>query len=502
MAAFRRRRPPADGWYRFRLRVSALKPPDNGGVWTTIRTGMCVSSAPLLTHVLSFEATTEPKTIKFEAWLPKGHMLEIRPGDVTLKRGRFQGGQIGTGEGEPQNIPGIAFDSLSVERCHRVTDEQVRQLLFGDLQVSNEDGGIVLSTKPKEDAERLMHRFARRAFRQPPDESALDPFIAAVTRAIDDGVAFHEAVRLGYRTILCSPRFLYFSESIGVLDAHELAARLSYFLTSSMPDAQLSSLADSGELLEPAVLSSETERLLSRTDGNQFVTDFAGEWLDLDRLRASTPDRKLYREFDPVVELSMLDETHTFLQTLLNEDQSVARLIDADYSFLNSRLARYYGIDDVSGDELRRVDLSPRSHRGGLLTHGSILKVTANGSHTSPVVRGVWVSERLLGVPIPPPPDNVPAIEPDIRGAATIRDQLEKHRSVDACSSCHAKIDPAGFALENFDQRANGGIRIERRASEPSRSIQPTHWRMVGSLLGLASSARWWRPNLVSWLRT
>jgi hypothetical protein len=147
----------------------------------------------------------------------------------------------------------------------------------------------------------------------------------------------------------------------------------------------------------------------------------------------------------------MLDETHTFLQTMLRENSSVCELIEADHTFLNSRLARFYGIDDVGGDELRRIKLDSKYHRGGVLTQGAIMKVTANGSNTSPVVRGVWVSERLLGVPIPPPPGNVPAIEPDIRGAQTIREQLAKHRSQASCAVCHVKIDPPGFALENFD---------------------------------------------------
>jgi hypothetical protein len=151
------------------------------------------------------------------------------------------------------------------------------------------------------------------------------------------------------------------------------------------------------------------------------------------------------------VQNSMLDETHTYLETMLRDNLSVTHLLQSDYTFLNSRLARFYDIKGVEGDSLQRVALQPKSHRGGVLTQGAILKVTANGSNTSPVVRGVWVSEQLLGVPIPPPPDNVPAIEPDIRGATTIREQLAKHRSQPSCASCHVKIDPPGFALENFD---------------------------------------------------
>ena len=445
---------PEDGWYRFALTASAVKSPKDGGVWSTIRTGLCVSSAPLLKHVTSFEATDEPKTIEFEAWLPKGHMLEIRPGDATLKKGRFKGGQIGTGEGEPQEIPGIAFDRLTMTRFQRgVHDEEVRRLVFGDVRIEydGETPVKVATDSPMVDAERLMLEFARRAYRRPVDRAIVAPYVDIVRASLERGTTFENALRLGYRAILCSPRFLYLTESPGPLDHHEVAARLSYFLTGSTPDEKLWRLADSESLLDPKTLRSETERLLSQEDGKRFIADFAAEWLDLEKLRASTPDRKRFREFDPVVELSMLEETLAFLQTLLNDNQHVGRLIDSDFTFLNSRLARYYDIEGVQGDELRRVNLPPQSHRGGVLTHGSILKVTANGSNTSPVLRGVWVSERLLGIPIPPPPSSVPAIEPDIRGATTIREQLAKHRSDVACASCHTKIDPAGFALENFD---------------------------------------------------
>jgi hypothetical protein len=259
------------------------------------------------------------------------------------------------------------------------------------------------------------------------------------------------ALRTGYRALLCSPRFLYLTESPGKLDDYAIAARLSYFLTGSTPDAELTKLADAGQLHGAETLRQQTDRLLAGAGGERFMSDFAAEWLDLDQIDFTEPDRKLFPDFDAIVQHSMLAETKAFLAELLRENHSVARLMDADYTYLNSRLARFYDIEGVTGDGLQRVALAPEHHRGGILTHGAILKVTANGSNTSPVVRGVWVSERLLGVPIPPPPDNVPAIEPDIRGATTIREQLAKHRSDAACASCHVKIDPPGFALENFN---------------------------------------------------
>jgi hypothetical protein len=443
------------GWYRFKVRAAGLNLPEHGGVWTTVRTGLCVSSAPLLGWVTSFEAEAAAKEIEFEAWLPARHMLEIRPGDITLKRGKFAGGQVGAGEGTPQNLPGIAIEEITMERIHRgASDAEIRQLLFGSLKIERDKKSKsfhVVTKNPRADAERLLATFARRVFRRPVNDEQLARYVDVVQAALADNIEFSSALRIGYRAMLCSPRFLYLTEEPGQLDAHATAARLSYFLTGSTPDAELSQLADAGKLQQPAVLRGQVERLLAGERGRQFVVDFAAQWLDLELIDFTEPDTKLFPDFDAIVQNSMVNETHTYLETMLRRNQSVTQLVKSDYTFLNSRLARFYDIDGVTGDALQQIALRPENHRGGVLTQGAILKVTANGSNTSPVVRGVWVSERLMGVPIPPPPDNVPAIEPDIRGATSVREQLAKHRSQDTCASCHVKIDPPGFALENFD---------------------------------------------------
>ncbi len=449
------------GWYRFAVTLSALKPPETGGVWCTVNTGLCVSSAPLLTYVTSFEATPEPRTFEFEAWLPERHMLEIRPGDKTLKKGKFAGGQVGAGEGGPQNLPGIAIERITMRQIHHgAQDDETRKLLFGDLPLKSTKSSkgsksaaerTVVSAGPKKDSAKLLKAMTRRAFRRPVTDEEIAGYVAMTHQALDDGQAFQAALRVGYRALLCSPRFLYLSENPGPLDDYAIAARLSYLLTGSTPDAALSALADAGKLRDPQTIRAEADRLLARDGGRTFVQDFAAQWLDLDLIDFTEPDQKLYPNFDAIVQHSMLNETHAFLTNMLAKNQSVARLIDADYTYLNSRLARFYGIDGVEGDGLRRVSLTADTHRGGVMTQGAVMKVTANGSNTSPVVRGIWVSERLLGVPIAPPPTNVPAIEPDIRGAKTIREQLEKHRSQASCAVCHVKIDPPGFALENFD---------------------------------------------------
>ncbi|MEZ6123931.1 MAG: DUF1592 domain-containing protein [Planctomycetaceae bacterium] len=445
-----------DGWYRLTLKASALNPPKDHGVWCTVRTGLCSSSAPLMAWAGAFEATDKPEEWTFETWMPAGHMFEIRPGDETLKQARFSGGQIGTGEGEPQHVPGVAMHSARLEQIHRGPDNAwIRGVLFDEmtLQPGNKKGTSVklVSTSPKKDLRRLLHRFAERAFRRPVTNEEIASYDAMVRESFESGVSALESLRMGYRAILCSPRFMYFHEDAGPLDDHAIACRMSYLLYSSMPDDELRQLADAGKLKDPAIRRRQVDRMLKDARGRRFVKDFAAEWLDLKDIDFTEPDRRLYPGFDVIVQESMLAETHHFLQTLLDENLSVANLIDADFTWLNSRLARYYGKPNVVGDELRRVSLADDDMQRGLLTQGAIMKVTANGTTTSPVIRGVWISERLLGVEIPPPPQGVPAIEPDIRGAKTIREMLAKHKSDTSCASCHVKIDPPGFAVENFD---------------------------------------------------
>ncbi len=454
---------PADGWYAFRLKAHGIKLPESGGVWTAIHAGPCVSTAPLLEPVTCFEAGEQPRTIEFTTWLPKGHMLEIRPQDATIKRARFAGGQVGAGEGEPQDVPGVAINQLEMRQVYRFSVEELRQRLFGDLRYEKaKQTGLLkpVVTKPLVKIEGLLSAFACQAFRHPVPHEELIGYVELARDVHEQTRSFTEAVRAGYRAILCSPEFLYFREMPGQLDGYALATRLSYFVTGGPPDDDLLEAARSGRLDEAAEVRRQLQRLLEQGTPDQagvpaaerqFVEDFAAEWLDLDQIDFTVPDRRMYWTFDPIVQMNMLAETHAFLAHLLHHDRPVTELIAADYTFGTSRLARFYGADDVQGEQLRQLVLPANTHRGGLLTQGAILKVTANGTTTSPVVRGAWVAERLLGIHIPPPPAGIPAIEPDIRGATTIREQLVKHRDDPACASCHRQMDPYGFALETFD---------------------------------------------------
>ncbi|HEY2341618.1 MAG TPA: DUF1592 domain-containing protein, partial [Chthoniobacteraceae bacterium] len=244
--------------------------------------------------------------------------------------------------------------------------------------------------------------------------------------------------------------------------------RLSYFLWSSMPDDELLSLAASRKLHEPEVLRAQVKRLLDDEKSRTFVKNFTGQWLDLRNIDATTPDAKLYPESDELLRGSMVEETERFCTEMLKNDLSVSNFIQSDFAMLNWRLAVHYGIGGVDGEEFRKVTLPPDSPRGGVLTQASVLKVSANGTTTSPVIRGAWVMKRILGQPPNPPPPGTGTIEPDTRGATTVREQLAKHRTQEICASCHSKIDPPGFALESFD--VIGGYREKYRSQDKGES--------------------------------
>ncbi len=450
---------PESGWYRIRLRAHAVNAPNGHGVWTSVRSGICYAIAPLMFWIGSFEARAEPEEHEFVSWIQKDHLLEIRPMDHALRR--IPGNTITkTGTAPDLKAPGVAVEYLEIERIHKgPPSDQIRQRLFGDLAYRN---GKLISANPKKDLDRLIANFAGQAFRRLVRPDELDPYLSFAYATYEQDQSLIQAIQAGYRSILCSPRFLYFTEEAGPLDAYAVASRLSYFLWNRPPDEHLLSAAENGSLLKLANLGFHIERMLNDRRSEAFIENFTDQWLDLKHIDFTTPDIKLYPEFDDTLKHAMLGETHSFVRKLIDENLSVTHIIDSDFAMLNERIARHYGIDGVSGTHFRPVALKPEHRRGGIITQASILKVTANGTTSSPVVRGVWILERILGQHIPLPPDNVPAVEPDIRGATSIRDQLNKHREMESCNSCHVKIDPPGFALESYD--VIGGWRERYRA--------------------------------------
>jgi mono/diheme cytochrome c family protein len=343
--------------------------------------------------------------------------------------------------------------------------------IFGDLKLTRiaPERFEVVSSQPMIDAERILRDFARRAFRRNITDVDLQPFLMRVQSKLAQNYSFEQAMRVGLKGVLVSPDFLFLREQGPKLDDFALASRLSYFLWSSMPDEELFELASANRLHEPEVLREQVERLLRDPKAKAFNTNFTGQWLSLRAIDATMPDGTLYPEYDDILKTSMLKETSLFFDEVLKNDLPVTHFVSSDFSFLNARLAKHYGIPGIEGMEMRKVTLPSESHRGGLLTMGSVLKVTANGTTTSPIIRGSWVLERILGTPPAKPPADVGAIEPDIRGATTIREQLAKHRNVESCASCHRKIDPPGFALESFD--VIGGWRDHYRATGEPREV-------------------------------
>lgn len=334
---------------------------------------------------------------------------------------------------------------------------------------------VPASDNPRIDAERLIRDFLPRAFRRPVSDELQQHFVDRVHSRLDQNDSFFDAMMFGYKSILTSPRFLLFTEpgdatlnerqelTDSQLDDYALANRLAYFLWSTLPDQELLSAAAENQLSQPEFLRQQVERMLNSDKARRFTENFTGQWLDLRRIDATIPDPQLYGDFDGVLLWAMPLETRLFFDEVLKHDLSLKEFVDSDWTMLNERLARHYGITGVEGNHFRRVQLAADSFRGGVMTHAAVLKVTADGTTTSPVLRGKWVLEKIVGTPPAPPPPDIPAIEPDIRGATTIRQQLEKHRNTAACATCHRHIDPPGFALESYDPI--GGYRQFYRAS-------------------------------------
>lgn len=443
----------------------------------------------LLRKLGDFDATPQPAVHELDVCLLAGE--EIRPDAGRLFRSRPGARRWQNPLAEKDGQPGVVFRWLEVEGpIYDQWPPAGHKLLFGDLPMVNRKvkvaeadnnpartnrfgrrrfrplpGVEVLSERPMLDAEKLLRGFIRHAYRRPVDESAeLKRFLPVVRSAMKKGNNFTDAMIAGYTAVLCSPEFICLEERPGRLDDYALASRLAFFLWNSPPDDALRAVATRGELNRPVALRAQTERLLADPKSRRFVDAFLDYWLDLRKIVATAPDGTLYPDYylDDLLTESALEETRLFFAELLRRDVPARNVVESDFAMLNERLAVHYGLPAVQGVSLRRTLLPPESPRGGLMTQAAVLKVTANGTTTSPVLRGAWIMERILGQKPPPPPASVPAIEPDIRGATTIRQQLDQHRTLETCAACHAKIDPAGFALENFD--VMGGWRERYRA--------------------------------------
>ncbi|MDA7916842.1 DUF1592 domain-containing protein [Opitutaceae bacterium] len=308
------------------------------------------------------------------------------------------------------------------------------------------------------DPRAVIERFAPRAFRRPLLDSERDRYVNFYQQLIEQGYDAMTAIKSTLSGILTSPQFLYIDrpwndgEAPPHADQFTLASRLSYFLWSTMPDEELLAVAARGELNSPHELRTQTLRMLRDKKARGLVEQFTDSWLHLNKLGSMPPDNQKFRPYyDRNMQPVMKEETRQFFQHILERNRPIDDFLNSDYLFVNRVLADHYGIENIEGDHFRQVPLPQNSQRGGLLSHASILTTTSNGVETSPVVRGIWILENILGTPPSPPPPDVEPLEPDIRGATTIREQLIKHREIETCAECHRKIDPLGFALESFD---------------------------------------------------
>ncbi len=329
---------------------------------------------------------------------------------------------------------------------------------------------------PKADAARQnLARFVARAFRRPVEPAQIELLMKLFTQADARGEAFDDAVRFALRAVLVSPDFLFRiepprGEKASPVSDYELASRLSYFLWSSMPDDELFRVTHAGTLRRPAVLEAQVRRMLGDPKARAFAENFAGQWLRVDELRTSAePDAKVFPDYTPALRDAMLAEPVEFFHALVRENGSLLRVLDADYTYANEPLARLYGLDGVKGDAFRRVALKDRN-RGGVATMGAVLTLTSYPRRTSPVLRGKWILDQLLGTPPPPPPPLIKSLPRDDapKGGLTLRQQLEKHRTKAECAGCHKRMDPLGFGLENFDAIGRWRAEIAGQAVDAS----------------------------------
>ncbi len=496
---------PADGWYEIRVRAEAKNrrnpydpriyghdpeaPFRLGIVAGNARVGALHLEQPIQPQLGEATVPDEaPEWLTFRVWLDRGFSPRFTfPNGPLASRNTYLRvlRQYASSFPEELRLPGIVEARATVMRHGFPPHIRIHAVeITGPLDAPQLGAAhrAIFGERPfaPERTREIVTTFATRAYRRPVAAEDVDRLMAVVARRRGEGRTPEEALRDGLKAALASPAFLYLSdparEARGIrsesegeserritrrLSAHALATRLSYFLWSTMPDAELRSTADSGTLLTPAVLVAQARRLLASPRADAFIAGLLDSWLNLRALGDMPPDRAAFaRYYAHNLEPAMRRETQLFTRDLLDRNASILRFLDADYTFANRPLARLYGreadVPPEAAHEFRRIAFDdPR--RGGLLGQGSVLTVSANGVETSPVIRGVWVLENILGTPPAPPPDNVPPIDPDVRGATSMRDLLARHRDNPACYECHRRIDPLGFALESFDPI--GGLR-------------------------------------------
>ncbi len=514
---------PADGRYRVRVKACGLyrdhQYPDKQLIGTDpaepIRLALVSGSQEFGTlHLRQANEQTlavldlpddQPEWLTTEVWLDRGYQPRL-----TYQNGPyfFKSLPHPLHRRYPELFPVKLVYSNWWDVCQQIKTPQIRVYgveIEGPLydQWPPASHRIIFGDRPftADRIPEIIESFATRAFRRPVRPDELDSLLQLVEQRRQTGGTAMEALQDGLIAVLCSPGFLYLSETrlenaalnsepvkTPRLDDYSLASRLSYFLWSSMPDQELLQLAADQKLQNETTLIAQTKRMLADPKAEAFVEDFTDRWLTLYKLGQMPPDSQSFQHyFVGELERAMRRESQLFFQHLLDQNLDVGQFLDSDFTFVNRPLARHYRMDleqfenqlakstQMTGDGFIKIQHND-PQRGGLFGQASVLTVTANGIDTSPVIRGVWVLENILGSPPPPPPEGIEPLEPDTRGSVSIRDQLKKHRNVESCSECHRKIDPLGFALENFDAiggrrtfyDSKGKLRIDTSGKMPS----------------------------------
>ncbi|MFT5128360.1 MAG: hypothetical protein ACI8W8_001970 [Rhodothermales bacterium] len=428
----------------------------------------------------------EAQSYKAKVWLDKGITprfvfsngpLMMRQPMIKAGKARFAKQGKKDKVTEQALVEGLAYGELPQIWIERV---RIRGPLFEEWPIKTQRellGGTRFD--PAQNRANIA-RFLHRGLRRPAREEEVAQILSVVAAREAQGISPFDAFQDGLKAALCMPAFLYLDEPVdsesGLISEYAIASRLSYFLWASMPDTALMDLAAAGKLSSPDVRRKQVTRMLKSPKSEAFITGFLNSWLTLGALGETPPDSSRFAiYYSDNLEVAMRKETQLFTRHILDEGLSIDRFLKSNFSFLNAPLAKHYGIKaGLKGDEFQRVDLGRHAYRGGLLSQASVLTVTANGVDTSPVVRGVWLLENILGTPPPPPPPDADPLDPDVRGAKSIREQLQKHRSNESCADCHRRIDPLGFALENFDAigrfrgRYNRGPKIDPSGTMPS----------------------------------
>ncbi len=469
-----------------RLRISAYGYQTDKPLPVGIYVGHVMAYPQLLDLIKIIEIPPgKPSVVETEVYLRTG-----RDSDFGIDDG-IRLIPLGLGVPVPKNTqasvlgkgPGLALQWVDVEELEETLPGQ--RLFTVDMPAAirtifNQPGGTLKGAKLSRDelqtfVKKSFAAIGARLFRRDLTAAELSKCVNGYMKAVDAGVALRAAFVNEVTAMMTSPDFLCVVEMPGKLTDFALASRLSYFLWNSTPDEELLDVARKGKLTDPQFLRAQTERMLKDPKSERLVKDFLDQWLGLWGIENTTPDKDLYPEYDDLLKFSSMMETQATFRHMLNKNLSVRDFVAPQWAMVNARLAKHYGIPAVEGFAIREVRLPAETPFGGVWTQASTMKVTANGTLTSPVKRGVWVAERLLGTPIPPPPANIDPVDPDTRGAKTLREQLALHSGKGSCAACHAKFDPYGFALESFD--VMGNFRTSYRIAENPPIKGKSKWK-------------------------